>query len=122
MPTIRSREKADAGSVEAPEGTLPLSQTPPGLRVRVEEVLFDVPRDRCEELGVEPEAVLRCMAWLPDAILVQRPDGETTRIDVALADFVSVRPEHSDGGDDRGHGRFRRERESPIDRAISGGG
>lgn len=89
-------------------GPLPLSQAPPGLRVRVKEILFDVPRTRCEELGIEVDTVLRCMAWLPDGILVQAAGGETIRIDMQLADFVSVRAERARDGDGRKHGRSRR--------------
>lgn len=89
-------------------GPLPLSQAPPGLRVRVQKILFDVPRTRCEELGIEAGMVLRCMAWLPDGILVQAAGGETIRIDMQLADFVSVRADRARDGDGRRRGRSRR--------------
>lgn len=86
--------------------TMPLSQTPPGLRVQVSEILFDVHRGRCEDLGIAVDSSLRCMAWLPDGVLIQLPDGETVSVETRLADFVSVRAEEPEQEGGRGHGRF----------------
>lgn len=77
------------------DGCGALSRTPPGALVRVERILFDIPRARCEALGIRAGIVLRCMAWLPEAVLLKLPDGETVSIDMGVADFVSVRSEGS---------------------------
>lgn len=74
-------------------GSIPLSQAPPGFTVRVARILFDVARERCEDLGIEADSTLRCMAWLPDGVLVKLPGGETVNLESRLADFVSVRAE-----------------------------
>lgn len=100
LPPLEPVEGPDAVEVDLErtrranlDGCGALSRTPPGALVRVEQILFDIPRARCESLGIHADTVLRCMAWLPEAVLLKLPDGDTVSLDMGVADFVSVRSE-----------------------------
>lgn len=102
MPPLEPVDGPDAVEVDLErtrranlDGSGALSRTPPGALVRVERILFDIPRARCEALGIRAGTVLRCMAWLPEAVLLKLPGGDTVSLDMGVADFVSVRSEGS---------------------------
>lgn len=96
-PGSRSRSRGSGEQAVVPEGQGSLSHAPPGSCLRVEAIMFDDARIRCRARGIVPNIVLRCMAWLPDAILVELPDGETARVHMETADFICVRPVREDG-------------------------
>lgn len=102
VPPLEPREAYEGPDVDLPrtrraelDGNGALSRMPPGALVRVERVLFDIPRAKCEALGIRAGTTLRCMAWLPDAVLVKLAGGDTVSVDTEIADFVSVCPEGS---------------------------
>lgn len=68
--------------------TLALSQ--PGQTVQVKEILFDLVRDRCWELGIREGSVVECRDRDGSSVVVDLPNGERAQIPRDYAWFVSV--------------------------------
>ena len=65
-----------------------------GERVTVGAVLFEIVRNHCSSVGIQPGVVMRCQCCTSRSVLLQREDGMQIEIDRVFAAFVEVHPLH----------------------------
>jgi hypothetical protein len=77
-----------------PDATRSLIDITVGERVAVGEVLFDIVRDHCSSVGIQPGVVMRCECCTSRSVLLRRDDGMRIELDRVFAAFVEVHPLH----------------------------
>lgn len=65
-----------------------------GERVAVGAVLFDIVRDHCSSVGIQPGVVMRCECCTSRSVLLRRDDGMRIELDRVYAAFVEVEQLH----------------------------
>jgi hypothetical protein len=65
-----------------------------GERVAVGAVLFEIVRNHCSSVGIQPGVIMRCQCCTSRSVLLQREDGMQIEIDRVFAAFVEVHPLH----------------------------
>jgi len=65
-----------------------------GERVTVGAVLFEIVRNHCSSVGIQPGVIMRCQCCTSRSVLLQREDGMQIEIDRVFAAFVEVHPLH----------------------------
>lgn len=65
-----------------------------GERVAVGAVLFDIVRDHCSSVGIQPGVVMRCECCTSRSVLLRRDDGMRIELDRVFAAFVEVEQLH----------------------------
>lgn len=76
----------------APESARSLIDIHVGERVAVGAVLFDVVRDHCSSVGIQPGVVMRCECSTNRSVWLRRDDGMQIELDRVYAAFVEVEP------------------------------
>ncbi len=65
-----------------------------GERVAVGAVLFEIVRDHCSSVGIQPGVVMRCECCTSRSVLLRRDDGMRIELDRLYAAFVEVERLH----------------------------
>ncbi len=65
-----------------------------GERVAVGAVLFDIVRDHCSSVGIQPGVVMRCECCTSRSVRLRRDDGMRIELDRVYAAFVEVEQLH----------------------------
>lgn len=65
-----------------------------GERVAVGAVLFDIVRNHCSSVGIQPGVVMRCECCTSRSVLLRREDGIQIELDRVYAAFVEVKALH----------------------------
>jgi hypothetical protein len=65
-----------------------------GERVAVGAVLFEVVRNHCSAIGIQPGIVMDCEICTSRSVLLRRDDGVRVELDRVYAAFVEVQNVH----------------------------
>jgi hypothetical protein len=65
-----------------------------GERVAVGAVLFEIVRDHCSSVGIQPGVVMRCECCTSRSVMLRRDDGMRIELDRVYAAFVEVEQLH----------------------------